>query len=477
MRPGGAAERGGRAVTAAPETAGADGLWAPRTRPVVLGALGLMTSIAFESFAVTTALPVVARDLSAERWYSLVFAATATTGLVGMTVGGRWVDRRGTARPLLLGGLTFLTGIALCVLAPNTEVFVLGRLLQGLGGGVDSVVLYVVIAQFVSERLRARVFGLLNAAWLLPAAVGPLVTGLLIELVHWRTVFALVLAGAAVSLGFLWNATRRAPLPATGGAVLDRRCAWAVAAAAAVLGLHLAGQQPMPWLAVWTAASAVTVVATAVRLLPAGTLRGRAGIPRLVALRGLLGGAVAATDVYLPLYLQYERGYAPAVAGLVVAVGALGWALGAWFQGRSGSGDGSPAVLRRAALLVVCGPALAAAFVGGALPVEAAVAGCVLMGIGMGVAYPRITVSVLALSPPDRRGAHSSALQVAESLGSSLLLAVTGAVLTASAAGGYLNAYVAVTGVAVLALATALALRPVAGGGAPERSVRPDVGG
>jgi len=425
----------------------------------VLGSLGLTTFIAFESFAVTTALPVVARDLGAEQWYSLAFAATVTTGLVGMTVGGRWADRRGTTRPLLVGGLLFLLGIALCVAAPDMRVFVLGRLLQGVGGGIDSVVLYVVIARFVPARLRARMFGLLTAAWLLPAVVGPLVSGLLIELVHWRTVFALVLAGSAVSLASLLRVTRADTTRPTPGRVLDRRCAWAIATSAAVLGLHLSGQQPMPGLALWTAVSVAGVVVTAACLLPRGTLGARAGIPRLVALRGLLGGASAGTDIYLPLYLQHELGYAPAAAGAVVAIGALGWAAGSWHQGRVETDGDDPGALRWAALFVLCGPVLGVAFVSGLLPVAAAVAGCVLMGVGMGVSYPRITASVLALSPEASQGTNASALQAAEPLGTAVLVGVTGAVLTASALNGYTAVYAIVAGVGLLGLVVTLPSR------------------
>ncbi|WP_017583350.1 MFS transporter [Nocardiopsis valliformis] len=436
-------------------------LWARGSRPLVIGALGLMTFIAFESFAVTTALPVVARDLDAQSWYSLAFAATVTTGLVGMTLGGAWADRRGPLRPLLFGAAAFLLGIALCVVAPTMEVFVLGRLLQGVGGGIDSVVLYVVIARFVHEDARPRMFALLTAAWLLPSVVGPLVSGLLVQLVHWRVVFALVLAGSVVSLLFLVGVVRHVRSGHGQGPVLDRRVFWAGAAAVALLGLHVSGQQTAPLLAVGTAVSVAVLAVTAVRLLPVGTLRARAGIPRLVLLRALLGGSVAATDVYLPAYLQYELGYTPAASGLVVAVGALGWACGAWLQGRSTADPHRPDLLWRAAALVSCGPVGAALVVGGLLPAPAAALSCVLMGVGMGIAYPQLSSTVLTLSAKERQGANSSALQVAESLGSSALLAVAGAVLTTAALGGYLTVYGLVTVVAVAALTVTVTLRPV----------------
>ncbi|MFE1099843.1 MFS transporter [Nocardiopsis alba] len=434
-------------------------LLTPERRPVVLGVFGLMGFIAFESFAVTTALPVVARDLGAERWYAAAFAATLTAGLIGMTVGGSWADRRGPLRPLLFGGTTFLLGVALCVAAPGMGVFVLGRLLQGIGGGIDSVVLYVVIARFVHEDVRHRMFALLTAAWLLPSLAGPLISGALVELVHWRTVFAFVLAGSALSLACLVNVVRRSPSSEAGGAVLGRRELWAAVAAVALLGLHLTGPVGGTVGIAAMAGSAALLLVAAVALLPSGTLRARAGIPRLVALRTLLGASVTVTDVHLPPYLQHVLGYTPTMSGLVVAVGALGWASGAWFQGRSTADPHDPGLLWRAGVLVACGPLGAALVVGGVLPVPAAVVGCVLMGFGMGAAYPRISASVLALSPVERRGEHGSSLQISEAMGSSLLLAATGAILASSLVGGYPIVYSAATVVALGALAVALAAR------------------
>lgn len=436
------------------------GLWARRHRPVVAGLFGMMTFIAFETFAVTTALPVVARDLAAEQWYSLAFAATVTTGLVGMTVGGRWADLRGPGRPLAVGGLLFLAGIGLCAAAPDMAVFVLGRLLQGVGGGIDSVVLYVVIARTLPESLRPRVFGLLSAAWLLPSIAGPLVTGALVEVMHWRAVFALVLVGSAGSLAVLMSAVRTLPAENGRKLPLDRRGMWAVASAAAVLGLHVAGQQEMPWLALWTAAGSVAVVAAAARLLPRGTLLARPGIPRVVAFRGVAGAVCTATDIYLPLYLQHHLGHGPVVAGAAVAVGSFGWALGSWIQARSKAPAGDPAGLRWAAALVVCGPAGCVLLVTGAAPLAAAVAGCVLMGVGMGILYPQLSTLILALSPAREQGGNSSALQVSESLGTSLLVAVTGAVLTVSAPSGYPAVYGVAAAVGLAGLALALAPAP-----------------
>src|SRR5690606_37994808 len=135
-------------------------------------------------------------------------------------------------------------GLLLCVLAPNMEVFIVGRLFQGIGGGIDAVVIYVLIAQFIPEPLRPRAFGIMTAAWLLPAMAGPLLTGVLVESVHWRVVFVVVLVLSAASLTILLFSTRTAAHIRTEAPVVGRRGAWAIVAAVGVFGLHLAGQGP-----------------------------------------------------------------------------------------------------------------------------------------------------------------------------------------------------------------------------------------
>lgn len=428
-------------------------LFSPSLRIAVVGVVGLMSCIAFESFAVITVMPVLARDLAAENWYSLAFAATSATSLVGMTIGGGWADRRGPMRPLFVGASLFLTGIALCALAPTMSVFIVGRLLKGLGGGIDLVVMYVIVAKVVPGSLRPRMFGLLTAAWLVPAMVGPLLFGLLTSAVSWRVVFALVAVGAAASLLTLLRVARGIPAADAGATVFGRRFAWAGVAAGAVVVLHVGGQQETPQLFVWVAVGAVAVglAVTMGRLLPRGTLRAVPGIPRLVITAALLTGGLNATDTYIPLFLQYERGYTPALAGVVVATGTVGWLLGAWIQGRSSAPAGSPRALRWAGLLVLCGPVSALSLATFSAPVAVVVLGCVLMGAGMGIAYPQIAAAVLDASEPVEHGANSSSLKVGESLGTSGLLAVTGTALVLVPA-GYAAVYLLVAGAILTAV-------------------------
>jgi MFS family permease len=72
-------------------------------------------------------------------------------------------------------------------------VLLLGRALQGFGGGGLGAIAYLAIARGYPERLRPRVLALVSSAWVLPALVGPAVAGQVADHLSWRLVFVGIL--------------------------------------------------------------------------------------------------------------------------------------------------------------------------------------------------------------------------------------------------------------------------------------------
>ena len=113
-------------------------------RPYLLatvGACALVFLSAFESLAVTTIMPLVSRDLDGATLYALAFAGPLATGVMGMVGAGNWSDRRGPAAPLYASVALFVAGLLIAGTAGSMEVLVLGRIVQGLGGGAMTVAL------------------------------------------------------------------------------------------------------------------------------------------------------------------------------------------------------------------------------------------------------------------------------------------------------------------------------------------------
>ncbi len=166
-------------------------------RAVTVGLLALVTMFAFEAVAVSLAMPRVAHALHGETLYPIAVIGMLTAAIVGMVVGGTWADARGPGLSLLVGGLGFTGGLLVSGLATSMDVFVVGRLAQGLGSGLALTSMYVAVGDAYPANLRPRVFSLFATAWVLPSIVGPFVAGALVDLLGWRSVF-LVVAGFAL---------------------------------------------------------------------------------------------------------------------------------------------------------------------------------------------------------------------------------------------------------------------------------------
>ncbi|WP_433613893.1 MFS transporter [Dactylosporangium sp. CA-139114] len=420
-------------------------------RTLTAGLVTLVTLVAFEAVAVTAAMPSVARALDGLPLYGFAFGGALATSVVGMVLAGAWCDRAGPARPAAAGVALFCAGLLLAGLAPHMWVLVLGRLVQGFGGGLVNVALFVVVGRAYPTAEHPRVFSLMSAAWVLPAVAGPAVAGLIVQFVGWRWVFLLVVLAAAPAMAVVWPRIRG--IAGGSGAAGPSRVPWSIGAAVGALVLYVGGQESLPLLA----AGFVVAAVCGVRLLPRGTLAAARGLPSVVLLRGLAGAAFMQADVFIPLILTRERGLSPALAGLSVTVGALFWSAGSWLQARTGRRLGDTARLRLGAAGIAAGVLSAVAVVSAAVPVAVVVAGWCLAGFGMGLVSPVSAALVLRLSEPGRQGAGSSALAVADALLTTIALAAGGSLFAALVDAGP-AAYLAAFAVALVPALAALAV-------------------
>ena len=136
------------APTARTTAAGAGGgVFGPAYALVSLALVALITVIAFEGMAVSTAMPQAARELDAVRSYGLAFSVMLTTQLLGIVLAGVWCDRSGPLPSLYAGQLLFAAGCAVCGASGTFGLFLVGRGVAGLGAGLIIVAGYVVIGR------------------------------------------------------------------------------------------------------------------------------------------------------------------------------------------------------------------------------------------------------------------------------------------------------------------------------------------
>jgi MFS family permease len=406
---------------------------------MTVGAVSLITLVAFEAMAVATVMPVVARELDGIGLYATAFGAPIASSLFGMAVAGRLSDRVGPGRPLTAGLALFVCGLLIAGLAPDMAVVVAGRVVQGIGGGLQAVAVYVVIARAYPSDLRPRVFAALSAAWVLPALVGPLIAGALASALGWRAVFLLVPFVAVAAFALLVPSLRRLePVEPDADGDPGAPLRWAALAAAGALALNVGHDSGAVQQVVLGVLGVGALAAAAPRLLTRGAFRLVPGLPSVVLMRGVAVASFMSTDAFLPLLLQRERGWAPAAAGLVLTAAAITWAAGAALVGRGLAG--TPATrLPLGMVLILTGVVVAGICTIAAVPPVLLVPGWLVSGLGMGLIYPTLSALTLDLAQAAHAGRESAALQLSDSLGNATGLALAGALFAAFAAsdGGY----------------------------------------
>lgn len=433
-----------------------DSLWAPARRPLTVGLVLTITFVAAEALAVATAMPVVARDLGGLELYGWVFSAYFLGSLVGIAVVGGLIDERGLLLPFVGGLVLFAVGLVVCGLAPSMETIVVGRAIQGLGGGAVPPVAYVAIGRGLPDRLRPRMFAMLSAAWVLPGVVGPAIAGFVAETWHWRAVFLglLPLIGISATVAFralrsipaeprrvTADPTERTPDTLAGDAAARARrrrtFGWAVLVSIGA-GLLTAGLGS-PDLPVLLAVSAAGIVVTLVafhRLTPPGTFRLAPGYPSAVLLRGFLTFAFFSIDAYVALLLVEVRGWSATAAGLAITGATLSWSIGSWVQARTVARVGAEGFVRIGFPIVALGVGGVALALLPEVPAWIVVPTFALSGLGMGLAYSQFAIIVLRDAPRDSQGAITAAVSLSDTLGTALGTGIAGAIVAASVRAG-----------------------------------------
>lgn len=413
-----------------------------------IGIVSVVLLIAFEATAVGTAMPVAARELDGVPLYAFAFSAYFTTSLFGMVLAGQWADRSGPLAAITVGIGAFAAGLLLSGTAATMWIFVLGRAVQGLGGGLVIVALYVVVSRAYPRRLQPSILAAFAACWVVPSVVGPLIAGTVTEHLGWRWVFIGIPVLVLLPLGLaLPQIRRRAAGPPAGAAraPLDRRRvrhAFTVSLGAALLQY---AAQDLRWLSLLPALAGTALLVPAVRvLLPSGTWRAARGLPSVVLLRGMAAGSFIAAESFVPLMLVTQRGLSPTLAGLSLAVGGSTWALGSYLQSRPGTEPHRARLMILAMVLVAAAIAAAPSVLIASVPVWTVAVAWAVGCFGMGIVTSSTSVLLLQLSAPEEAGANSAGLQIADGLSNVLLLAVGGAAF-AALGGGAVGATHAVT--------------------------------
>ena len=426
----------------------------------LLGARYLGTSVvlaggvalyATNEFLTISLLPNTVAEIGGSRLYAWVLTLYLVGSVVAATMVNPMLQRVGPRTSYLLGLAVFAVASLACGVAPNMEILIAGRALQGVAGGLLAGLGYAVINAALPRALWTRASALVSAMWGVATLVGPATGGLFAQFGLWRWAFvamAIVTVLMAMLVPVALPAGRMNPSAA---APVMKVPVWSlVLIGAAALAISVA---QIPHNIIATAgllAAGIVLVGMFVlvdwrmhaAVLPPSVF-GPGPLKWIYLTMGVLMlGAMV--DTYVPLFGQRLAHLTPVAAGFLGAALAVGWTVSEIVSASLENPRAIGRVIAAAPVVVASGLAL-----GAFTQRDNASAGIVALwtlallvaGIGIGMAWPHLSVRAMdSVNDPAEGGAAAAAINTVQLISAAFGAGLAGVVVNTTRGGDMMEA-------------------------------------
>ena len=393
-------------------------------RSVVL--TGAVAIHALSLRVVVTVLPLAVVEIGGLRFFAWTMTVSMVSAIWGAASAAPLARSRGLRRAYRIALALFVVGSIICALSPDMGVFLAGRLLQGLGGGLLTALAYTTISRVFPTNLRPRAIAMLSGVWGIAALCGPLVGGILAGWGLWRWAFWIdvplaAAVGAAAQRTVLTRAGETPHHPSGPPSIAFGRLALLGGSVLAVAIGGLSGRVAISGLGI-AVATILLVVALRVddrasragqqRLLPTGAFNPRTPLGTVSLVMSLIGGCTLAV-VYVPYVVTRVGMHAPVTGGYLSAVIPLTWAAAAL---------ASASISASAHRFIVLGPVLVTfglILTGWALTINSLsliAIGLASVGVGIGTAWAYLGSSLVEFAETKQRDLAAAFISTANLL-------------------------------------------------------------
>ncbi|MDT3426710.1 EmrB/QacA subfamily drug resistance transporter [Paenibacillus forsythiae] len=375
--------------------------------PPLLAIIVGMIMVILDSTVVNVAIPNLTEyfdaDLKTIQWtitgYTLALSAV-------IPLAGWMTDRFGSKRVFVATVVMFVVGSVLCSIAQTPVQLIVYRVIQGLGGGMVAPIGMAMVFRLAPPERRGSIMGMLGIPMLLAPALGPILSGWLIEYVSWHWIFLinLPIGILAIILGlkYLPNTERHeTPTLDLLGIILAP-----IAFSMLAYGVNEGGSSgwstipAIMGLVVGGAALLFFIIVELRQKNPLLELRvfGSSDFTRGIFLSWVTQAALFGSMLFVPLYLQNVREFTPLETGVILLPQALASAIGMPLGGRLFDKIGA-----RPLAFVGLSIISTALFLLSNITIETSLPSIMvclgLMGLGMGMTMMPVNTHVLNAAP------------------------------------------------------------------------------
>ncbi|MGH9110607.1 MAG: MDR family MFS transporter [Acidimicrobiales bacterium] len=411
-------------------------------RRVLVIFAGLVLAIllsALDQTVVATALPTIVGDLHGLDQLSWVITAYLLAATVTIPIYGKIGDLLGRKNVLVFSILVFLAGSVLSGLSQSILELILFRAVQGIGAGGIMIGAQAIIGEIISARERGRYMSIMMPMIGVATIIGPLLGGFLTEHASWRWIFYINMPVGALSLAVIGvglklpRIDRRPVIDYTGTALL-------AAGVSCLVLLTSLGGTTYPW----ASAPVAALGAGAIALLVAFVMVERRAPEPIMPLRlfsnrifvvciGLafaVGFAMIGAVSYLPTFLQLVDGASATNSGILLLPLVGGMIASSITTGQLMSHTG------RYKIFPILGAGVAAvgmyllSTMGPTTSTFASSVDMVVLGLGLGMTMPVLTLAVQNSIPFSDLGVGTSGVNFFRQIGGSIGVALAGTIFT-----------------------------------------------
>lgn len=410
----------------------------PRRNILLIGLILGMFFSALDQTIVGTAMPRIIGELGGLdilAWVTTTYMLTSTTIV---PIAGKLADLYGRRILYVSGLLIFMVGSALCGTSNNMTELIIYRGLQGVGGGIMMPMAMTIVGDIFPPDKRGKWQGVMGALFGLSSIVGPTIGGWIVDYSTWRWVFYInlpvgILAAVCIYLGLSGEKRIKEKVE------IDYRGAGTliVGIVALLLGLSLGGNDYA-----WNSWQIIGSFVTAAIFLSAFILVERKAAEPILSLElfknrvftvtnvvgFLMGLGMFGAIMFLPLYFQGVIGVSATRSGNTMIPMMFAMILTSIVGGQLVNKIGFRKQLTAGMAFMALGFYLLSTMTVNTTQFTAVIF-IIVLGLGMGLVMPTLTIAVQGAFPAEQRGVVTSSSQFFRSIGGTLGVTVLGAVM------------------------------------------------
>lgn len=302
----------------------------PNALKALVLALGVMLH-ATNVYLATTIMPSIVKEIGGLEYYAWNTTLFVVASVIGSVISTHQMALFGPRKAYQMGIVLFSIGTLLCTLAPTMYLLLLGRFIQGYGGGLLFALSYAMIRLVFAPKLWSRAMALISGMWGIAAFSGPFIGGVFATYGHWRWSFGSLLFFclfifiiASVVLPKQKNSAVAMPIPYLKLVLLSFAIfAVSIGSTQKEIGANFIGLAIAFLFLLLLVASEKN---SSTRLLPTGAYKISSTLGSTYAIMALLTLATS-IEIYVPYFAQMKHNFTPLEAGYLTVLIAIGWTL------------------------------------------------------------------------------------------------------------------------------------------------------